>query len=324
MLDRIDRELGGGPRTWADVAIVRNVGPLETAAPLRGDRISNRGFNAVVFAPRGAATHFLKVRPLWHAAFEREAGITVALSEDARCRPLLPASRCFVAGPARVLAQSFLEGQALDVLISAGRGPSWHALAAEVLRTAAPLHAVIADIGVREAAAPAIALDEDLTVLAALGLDPAACVKLAERAAAGALTLASQHGDFWPRNVLRVGDGWRIIDFESCGEPATPLFDVFHFIRGCSEAAGRDAGNWLTRWLDAGRAARALADEVRRAAGGMDVASIEAALVAYTVRFAAALHRRGIARARIEGRLHELAALPRQLDDGVVPRLLAA
>lgn len=324
LLGRIDEQIGGGPRSWSDVTIVRNVGPLVTASPMAGDNISSRGLNALVSAPHGPPTHFLKLRPLWNAHFEREAAVTVRLSQDARCAALLPASQCFVAGPARVLAQSFIEGQALDVLIRTGRAPAWHALAADILHVAAPMLAAIAALGSTAAVERAADLKDDLDVLVQLGLDAGVCAELAGRLRAVSLPLTPQHGDFWPRNVLRANDGWRFLDFESCGELAPPLFDVFHFIRGCADAVGHDGGHWIERWREVGGAARPLADEVRRAAGTLDTQSIEAALVACQVRFAATLHRRGIARSRIEGRLLELAALPRLLRESVVERLLAA
>ena len=162
----------------------------------------------------------------------------------------------------------------------------------------------------------------DLDLLASLGLDAAVTRELAARLDAVILPAGPQHGDFWPRNVLKVTSGWRVLDFESCGEAATPLFDVFHFIRGCGESAGGGRGDWIERWIEAGTTARPLADEVRSAARGLDIVSIEAALVAYKVKFTATLHRRGIARERIVVHLTELAALPGQLDHGVMRRLL--
>jgi hypothetical protein len=58
------------------------------------------------------------------------------------------------------------------------------------------------------------------------------------------------------------------------------------------------------------------------AAPGLDHVAIATALVAYKVKFTAALHRRGIAPERIAVHLSELAALPGQLDRGALPRLL--
>ena len=79
---------------------------------------------------------------------------------------------------------------------------------------------------------------EDLDLLASLGLDAVAARELSARLDAVDLPVSPQHGDFWPRNVLKPASGWRVLDFESCGEEATPLYDVFHFIRGCARPPG--------------------------------------------------------------------------------------
>ncbi len=303
--------------------MVRNVGPLQTAAPLEGDNISNRGLNAIVFKTAGGATHFLKVRPLAHANFAREAAVAVSLATQPRLANLVPASQSFVAGPARVLAQEFIEGTALDVVLRGRSRRAWHELAAEVLRSTNVLRVAIGELLLAAAGTNGSAvLRSDLELLAGLGVNAAALRKLAARAAGADLPLRPQHGDFWPRNVLEAADGWRVLDYESCGQLATPLFDVFHFVRGCADTASGGRRSWLADWANAGRAARPLADEVRRAAGSLNQTGIEAALVAYQVTFVATLYRRGIARDRIEGRLRELAELPALLEAGAMARAL--
>ena len=264
------------------------------------------------------------MRPLAHDGFVREASVTVQLSADPRLSELVPSSRTFIAGPARVLALEFVEGLALDVLIRARQARAWHELAAEVLRLTVPLREAIAQLSGSQnrASMDAQSLQADMGLLASLGVNAGVIAELAARLDAANLPTWPQHGDFWPRNILKVAGGWRILDFESCGEPATALYDVFHFIRGCGEAAGSGRGDWIDRWIKAGTAARPLADEVRSAARGLDLASIETALVAYKVKFTATLHRRGIARERIAIHLRELTALPGQLGQGVMRRLL--
>lgn len=324
LLAWIESKLGGGPRRWFDVIVVRNVGPLLTTHPLAGDRISNRGFNAIVFANAGEPTHFLKVRPEWHVGFESEASVTVRLAAQPRLNSLVPASQTFITGSARILALEFIEGRALDVVIRARRARSWYELAANVLRATAPLHEAIAELGSdgNTGASDGQSLQEDLDQLASLGLGAKSARELSARLQASILPVSPQHGDFWPRNVLGAATGWRVLDFETCGDAATPLFDVFHFIRGCGEAAGNGRGDWITRWIGAGKVAWPLSEEVRRAACGLELESIEAALVAYKVKFTAKLHRRGVARERLAVRLSELEALPRLMENGVVRRLL--
>ena len=162
-----------------------------------------------------------------------------------------------------------------------------------------------------------------LALLESLGLDATASSQLAHRIGAAELQAWPQHGDFWPRNVLEAAGGWRVLDFETCGEVVMPLYDVFHMIRGCGEAASGGKGNWIELWAAAGAAARPLSETVQRLSRGLDATAIEAALVAYLVEFAARLHRRGISRERTAVRLQELNALPGLLERGVVRQILA-
>jgi Phosphotransferase enzyme family len=324
LLEGIDSRLGGGPRSWDDVIIVRNVGPIQTRAPLPGDNISNRGFNAILLTPERGTTHFLKVRPATHDRFEREAALTVALAARSTTAVLMARSRAFREGSASVLAQEFVPGTALDVLIRAGRGDPWHVLAREVIEAAQPLWpALCAESGMQtQCRVDSATLTADIALLRTLGLDATTEQKLAALISGRALPVSPQHGDFWPRNVLRVDGGWRILDFENAGDVVLPLYDVFHMIRGCGEAARRGQGDWLELWSKAGRSARPLGESLRRSAGNLDARGVEAAMVAYMVDFTARLHRRGNALERTAVRLRELAALPRWLEVGSLQRLL--
>ncbi len=305
LLERINAELAAEPRTWSDLTIVRNVGPLVTSTPLVGDIISNRGFNALLSASGTGPTHFLKVRPAGHEPFRREAEITVRLSRYPATNAVVPHARTFIAGPARVLAEVFVDGTALDVVIRTRRQKDWHVLAAEALRLGPSLWDAIAEIAAPDSdtVVDREGLLSDLALLESLGLDATAASQLAQRIGAVPLRAWPQHGDFWPRNVLESAAGLKVLDFEACGEAVLPLYDVFHMIRGCGEAASGGKGNWIDLWAAAGTVARPLADEVRRLSRGLDATAIEAALVAYLVEFAARLHRRGISRERTAGRL---------------------
>jgi hypothetical protein len=328
LLSGIDLALGDGPRRWSDVVVVRNVGPLLTDAPIDGDVISNRGFNAVLCAAGGSPGHFLKLRPIRHRLFEREAAVTVLLGGHPATSGFVPPSRTFTVGPARVLAQEFVAGRSLDLLVRTRYRNNWQEAAAQVLRAAAPLWEGIAEIveatgfGTSSMRIDTAALLADLDQLASQGVDVAAIGLLRARLESARLAPVPQHGDFWPRNVLVVGNGWRVLDFEGCGDVMLPLYDVLHFLRGCAESAGTGQIETSDPWLRAIGQSSALLDEFRRACRGLTADAIEAALIAYLVDFAARLHRRGIAPDRIDGRLRELEALPAALDAGAVRALL--
>jgi Phosphotransferase enzyme family len=325
LLARLDAELGGGPRDWSDVTIVRNVGPLAAARPLPGDNISNRGFNAIVHTPGVGATHFAKIRPLAHTEFEREVDWALYLAGHQATGALVPASTAFTAGPARVLLERYVEGTSLDVWIrSRQRTQAWFGAAAQALRLLEPLSLALAahtppDHG---KAADLSSLADDLQLLVSIGLDAGAASALQASLSAAPLGLTPQHGDFWPRNVLVTAAGLKLIDFELCGEIRIPLYDAFHMIRGCGEAAGETNGRWLESWAGGNDAARPLTDVFQRIVGGMGLPEVEAALVSYLVDFAARLHRRGVSRERTASRVRELARMPPLLQSGLLQQLM--
>ena len=96
--------------------------------------------------PAGGPTHFLKVRPLRHVGFAREA---LSLCGCRRSRTSLRSFRALARssrGSARILALEFIEGVALDVLIRSRRARAWHELAADVLRSTVPLREAIGEL----------------------------------------------------------------------------------------------------------------------------------------------------------------------------------
>jgi len=290
-----------------------------------GDLISNRGFNALVFTPNATTTHFLKVRPASHEGFRREADWTRQLCRHPASRPFVPEAAAFEEGPARMLVQEFVDGTALDVAIRSRKSPSWHAAAAAALRLARPLWDAISDLSLTPPGnhADLRPLLDDLRLLCGLGLRAEVAASLSAILSRNVLPSFPQHGDFWPRNILASSDGWRIIDFESCGQICLPLYDVFHMVRGCAEATGRGDRSWIEIWNEARSRARPLADAVLQTAGQVSLEQIEAALVAYQVDFAARLHRRGISRERTRGRIRDLDGLPGVIARGEVGRLLS-
>ena len=329
LLSGIDAQLGGGPRRWSDVVVVRNVGPLTTAVPLEGDVISNRGFNALLCSAGGGQKHFLKLRPIHHRLFDREATLTALLSSREGTRSLVPASRTFTVGPARILAQEFVAGRSLDLLVRTRHREGWQQPAAQVLRAAAPLWEGITEVvaaagfGLSPGLSDTASLLADLDLLASQRVDAGVIRLLRARLESAHLPSVPQHGDFWPRNVLVTGNGWRVLDFECCGDVTLPLYDILHFLRGCAESAGGDQIRSSEPWLRAIGGSGALLQEFRLIAGPLKEEVVEAALVAYLVDFAARLHRRGIAPERINGRLRELEALPATLDGGAVRALMS-
>lgn len=320
LLRRLDSELGGGPRTWSDVIVVGNVGPLSALSPMAGDNISNRGLNAILCAPGAGATHFLKIRPTSHAGFQHEVEWTLYFADHPETCARVPEASTFVEGPARVLVEGYVDGTALDVLIRSGQRSTWLEAASEALQLLKPISRALADRVTEENGGftHLVSLKVDLQLLCAVGLDPDAASALEAFTERAPLPLVPQHGDFWPRNVLRTLEGWKLIDFEKCGEIRLPLYDAFHMIRGCREAAGDGGESWLEAWAASGITARPLGGPARELVGDLEPVQVEAALVAYLVDFAARLHRRGISREHTAARMRELCRLPELLKAGLL------
>ncbi|MFH1765282.1 MAG: phosphotransferase [Gemmatimonadota bacterium] len=325
LLGQLDEELGGGPRSWTDLIVVRNVGPVLSARPLSGDGVSTRGFNAILLSPRGTPSHYLKVRSAGNEAFLREATVHTALGRHPDARSMVTRARTFLHGPMRILASEFLHGDRMDVVLAKGKGKGvWSETVGKVIAASQPFWGALGQVLEKSGEIPAgsATLGEATREFATLresGLSDGTVRTLSDRLREVWLPPVPQHGDFWPRNLFRVGEGWRILDFETCGSVDLPLFDIFHLIRGSVYAAGGGgAGTWLESWAAVGREADALRESVKPHADGLDQDQIEAALVGYLTLFSARLIRRGNPRNRTAPWIWELERLPEILGKPLV------
>lgn len=80
-------------------------------------------------------------------------------------------------------------------------------------------------------------MSSDLKTLALAGLMREELTQI-ERALEVTETLPSvlQHGDLWPRNVLRAKERWWIIDYAECGSVWVPAYDLYHMLSNCGGA----------------------------------------------------------------------------------------
>jgi hypothetical protein len=330
LLARLDAELGGGPGSWTNLVIVRNTGPIRAANPLPGDRMSNRGFNALLIGTMGLPTHYLKVRPTVHDGFEREVQVHMAMVAHPDGRRLAPPAQTFVLGPMRVLVQDYIQGYRFDgVLKEKSRGAAWREPVGAFLAHSAEFWTILEDI-----LAPGTPTDQEsrtlarvgetFTVLSGLGLRKSAASRLEGRIGDLILPSRPQHGDFWPRNILELAGGWRILDFESCGEIDLPLYDFFHLVRGAlGFAVGWEPGVWLARWAAGGSQRDRFWEAQRRLTERFSVAQIEGTLVCYLSDFCVRLFRRGLSRDALTPWLRELEFLVDGLNEGLVRKAVA-
>lgn len=328
LLSRLDEELGGGPRSWSDLILLKNRGPLRSAHALHGDRLSTRGCNALLLGPDGRPGHYLKVRSATNKGFKREIAAHTQLRNDAEVGHMVPSAKTFLHGPMRVLASDFLQGQSLDAILRReGKGGGWSRPVGDVLEASRPLWQALSRLsgagdGLNGSATLQLA-EEDLATLRQAGLSRQTSEVLVERMSRGRLPSVPQHGDFWPRNLLRVGESWRILDFESCGEVDLPLFDLFHLIRGSWGLVGElKPGAWIEHWADVDGRADSLGAFAGRYLSRMEMSQIESALVGYLVSLTTRLIRRGLSPKVIGPNLEEIERLPEILERGVFSRVV--
>ena len=331
LLDLLNAAELGGPWSWRDAAIVRNVGALLSTTPERGDQVSNRGFNLILFDRSGTPEYYCKVRPGHNPEARRETRILMAL-RNAGLGVAVPRTWGLTSDELLVQVSEYVPGVRLSQSIST-LGPAAMAravkdvltLADKVSRAAvarAPAELVASEPAtVAYRGAPAL---EYLAGGLLSSAQTAALGRAMEEAGEG--PALPQHGDLWPGNVLRRRDGWTLLDFELFGLVDVPLYDVLHFLRtswdlraGCADRP--DAATWLESF--AGDSAdTALARTILRAkrdAMGLTGVQVRGMVAYYVTDIAYRAHRRRVPGWMSEPLIGEAAALGRMLQSGMDP-----
>jgi len=310
--------------------VVFNVGPFSASGPLEGDKISNRGFNALLMDETGMPTHFLKVRPGHHSLFSTEIDTQAALAGHPSAGALIPAvATTFVHGPMRVLVTEFIRGERLDGLLKrrVERLERWAGPVSDFLGAASSLWPALSEITfgdeVPGQSATLRQVESELETLGTLGLSAAAGEVFRDRLARTELASVPQHGDLWPWNVFYSRSGWKILDFEITGEIDLPLYDIFHLIRSAAGISSEvQSGEWLRSWAALSSTNSDLQEVIGWSIQGLSAQEAEAALIAYLIDITSRFYRRGLRESRIDSLLLELEALPEILDEGILAKAL--
>lgn len=327
LLAAIDAHVPGGPRRWSDVMVMMNRGPTHDPRALAGNVPSNRGFNGVLFSGGRRPSHFLKVRSATYEGFAREARTTRRVANHEACGHLVPEVMTFVAHPMRALALVYVRGPDLTQVLKGLDPEACLATVSEVLEATSPLWQFAAELTADITDRAGADLEADLTCLNGLGLETRVAEVLRDRLGQSPLPAIPQHGDFWPRNLLRGPTGWRILDFETFGTIRQPLYDVLQLLRGTAGPLRPGGGlGWLPRWCEALEAGGDAAGRLRRALAphvdGLTADQVDAAAARYLVTLTVQQHAKGDPGATrwLLQQMHELPAL---LDRGLVGRTLA-
>ena len=331
VLDLLNGADLGGPWSWSDAVMVLNVGAILSPAPERGDLMSNRGFNLVLFDRSGAPEYYCKVRPSHHTEALRGIRVLVAL-RDAGLDGLVPRTWEVASTELLVQVSEHVPGVPFSQRI-ARLGPAAMARAAEevlaladrVSRTAAAVAPAELVGGGRVAIASRAAPVLEYLADGLLSPDQVAALGQAMEEA-GEVPGLPQHGDLWAGNVVQRRDGWTLLDFELFGLVDVPLYDVLHFLRTTwylrnGHKRRTAAATWLAS-LAGDSADTALARTALRSqcdAMGLTGAQVRGMVAYYVTDIAYRSHRRRVPGWMSERLVGEAAALGRMLRSGVDP-----
>ena len=345
-LDSLLRQAGidtSGPRFWQRVVILHNVGMVPAQIQDEGDVVTARGFNALVMNEDGTPAYFCKCRPPTKD-WIRQTELVAKLSMDPSLQHILPSAWAVGSADMQISVSTYVPGRLLERTVAHMSATELHTALTELLQ------------GMETIAAQAAVVQPDL-------FDGETQVDLAERskwafdaippsmlpphaadrlraaiAAAGRVRRVFQHGDLWPRNILRHRGQWWLLDLELFGQIQVPLYDAFHLFRTCwFMRAGRfrKALSWMERsnghdrsWIEDLSAA---SDSPRpyhrtlawaRARSGLTAEEAVGALAYYLIDMTARMNRRQIVIRYVEPYVRDLRVLAQSLatDSTIVDR----
>ncbi len=300
LLSRCGVSLPSDDTAWQRLVVLNNVGLLPGDG---GDTelLENRGFNMLVVDEAGVATHFCKWR-----ANPAESSINDSVvarhSRTPALRAVVPET--WVVRTDEIVGEvsRYLHGELLSELIGDMQRvemrdalvaivASWEQARTSIVQLEPSVVAGTSDAAFIESAANALA-----------GLRAAGCpqrdidVLASALVQAGAVQHAPQHGDLWPRNILRVDGKWVILDFEFFARVQVPLYDACHLVRTTWDArAGRTARTtWIDELASDSAESHAYKHVLTSIAARLRLTPAQAggALVFYVVDVAARIHRR--------------------------------
>jgi hypothetical protein len=237
---------------WQRVVMVDNRGMLPVHWVDAADLMSLHGFNALVLDRRGVPTHFCKCRPPTRE-WIRQTELCTRMSMAPELRHIMPLARGVGSVDVHMSISTYVPGRVLESTVSWMRPGKLGTALREILLAMETIsrHGAIVDPGFfRGQTHVDLAADAEWAFDAIpspmLARDQAAFVREAITAA-GTVRRVLQHGDLWPRNILRHDDHWWLVDFDTFGRTQVPMYDAFHLVRS-SWALRQGRLQRMTRW----------------------------------------------------------------------------
>jgi len=341
-LDSLLRQAGidtSGPRFWQRVIMLHNVGMVPTQSLDEGDVVTARGFNALVMDRAGTPAYFCKCRPPTEN-WIRQTELVAKLSTDPSLQHILPSAWAVGSSDMQMSVSTYVPGRLLEWTVTHMSATELHTALSEVLQGMETIaaHAALVQPDLFDGQTHVDLADRSKWAFEAIPpsmLPPHAADRLRDAiAAAGRVRRVFQHGDLWPRNILRHQGQWWLLDLELFGQIQVPLYDAFHLFRTCwFMRAGRfrKALSWMGRtnghaddrsWIDDLCAPggsprpyqRTLAWALSRA--GLTAEESVGALAYYLIDMTARMNRRQVVIRYVEPYLRDLRVLAESLATG--------
>src|SRR5262245_51164971 len=198
---------------WERIVMVQNCAVLPAERLDEGDVMATRGFNALVLDRHGVPTHFCKCRPPTRE-WIRQTELCMRMSMEPELRHMMPHSCAVGSVDMHMAISTYVPGRVFEATVSWMRPGKLGAALREILQAMEMISRHGASVGaevfrgqshVDLAAEAEWAFDAIPPPL--LARDQAAVLREAI-AAAGMVDRVLQHGDLWPRNILRHEDHW--------------------------------------------------------------------------------------------------------------------
>jgi hypothetical protein len=319
--------------------MVDNRGMLPGPRPEESDVMTLRGFNALVLDRSGLPTHFCKCRPATKE-WVRQTELCARMSTEPALRQMIPFARAVGSADVQMAISTYVPGRVLESSVSwmrlAKLGGALHEIL-EAMETISQQGAIVDPGSYRGQAYIDLGAEAEWAFDAIppplLAPDQAAVVRDAI-AEAGIVRRVLQHGDLWPRNILRYDGNWWLVDLDTFGRTQAPLYDAFHLVRSCwalRQGRLQRVTRWtqspvwfpnrVPSWIECLRSSAMKAVEQHtlawaRVRHGLTRAEAVGALGFYLIDMAARMYRRQLRMQYVEPYLSDLCALAECLSEG--------
>jgi hypothetical protein len=324
---------------WKRVVKVDNRGLLPAPRLDEDDVMGLRGFNALVLDRNGVPTHYCKCRPATRE-WIRQTELWARMSMEPALRQMIPCAWGVGSADVHMSISNYVPGRVFESTVSwmrlAKLGVALHEIL-QAMETISQYGAVVDPDAFQGQTHIDMGADVEWAFDAIppplLARDQAAVVRDAI-AEAGIVHRVLQHGDLWPRNILRHDGHWWLLDFDTFGRTQAPMYDAFHLVRSCwALRQGRlqrvsrltQSPVWfpsrLPSWIDCLRSSAMKQVERHtlawaRARQGLTRTEAVGALAFYLIDMAARMYRRQLRMQYVEPYLNDLSALAECLSAG--------